>query len=479
MPGLDRLLGGGIPRRQSLVVTGTPGSGKTILCSQIAFRRAMDGNSVVFATVTSEPQDKIVESQTSFRFFDSKQVGDKIFFVSAYPSLRKGAKETRDMLFRTVRDRQAKLLVIDGLRSIRDLWQDEAMLREFLYELNVGMAAADCMSIYSTEYPIARLIELPEATTVDGIISMSTKQVGSRRYRRLEVVKLRGRANLPGEHAMQIGAGGVSIWPRLESITERQPVITDAPRKSFGLRELDDLLGGGLPAASTTLVAGSTGIGKTMLGTYFLDSGARDGDPGCILSFFEPAESLAARAERIGVPLRRAIADKKIHVVYQPPLEWEVDHCIDELLQRIDEHGIRRLVVDGITGLEKATVEPERVESLLTALVIRLSALGVTTIFTKEVSKLAGPEIDFSDTPIAVTLENFMLLRHVELGGKLHRVVSILKMRDSDYDPDLREFTIAPSGIRVLAPIRSAEGLLTGLARPIGASVAAGRNETP
>jgi circadian clock protein KaiC len=477
IPGLDRLLGGGIPRRHALVVTGPPGSGKTILASQIAFTKAAEGTSVVFATITSEPQDKIVEAQRSFRFFDSKLIGEKLFFVSAYPWLKKGAKDTRDMLFKIVRERQANLLVIDGLRSIRDLWQDEAMLREFLYELSAGMATADCVTLYVTEYALARLMELPEATTVDGIISVSTAAVGSRRLRRLEVVKLRGRANLPGEHAMTIDSNGIAISPRLESITEPQPIRSEAPRMTFGLPELDKLLGGGLPSDSTTLVAGSTGIGKTLLGTYFV-AAARDGQPGLIQSFFEPAESLVARAERIGIPVQRAIDDKIVQVEYRPPLEWEADRWLDDVLRQIRTHGIRRLLIDGITGLQSTIADPGRVESLLTALVIQLRGQGVTTIFTKEVSKLAGPEIDFSDTPISVAIENFIFMRHVELRGKLHRVISVLKMRDSAYDPDVREFTIAEEGLRVLEPIRSAEGLLTGLARPLGATVAAGRSES-
>jgi circadian clock protein KaiC len=108
----------------------------------------------------------------------------------------------------------------------------------------------------------------------------------------------------------------------------------------------------------------------------------------------------------------------------------------------------------------------------LSALMIQLRELGVTTIFIKEVPKITGPELDFSDTPISVTAENMVFLRHIELDGRLRRILSVLKMRESGYDPHVHEFEISPRGLRVLGPIPGVEGLLTGTVRPRGASAA-------
>ena len=157
---------------------------------------------------------------------------------------------------------------------------------------------------------------------------------------------------------------------------------------------------------------------------------------------------------------------------YHPPLEWEADTVVASILERVRDHKVQRLVVDSVVGLEQTIVDKERAASFLNALVVALRGLDVTTLMTKEVSKLAGPELDFSDTPITVAIENFLFLRFVELRGRLHRILSVLKMRDSTYDGDVREFTIAQSGFTVLAPVSSAEGLLTGMARAVGTSVA-------
>ena len=468
----DRLLGGGIPRRQTLIVTGNPGCGKTILCSQVSFLAAARGLPVVLATVTSEPHDKLMEALAGFSFFQRELLGEKVFLVSAYASLKKGAKEARDVLLHTVRERGAKLLFIDGLRSIRDLWQDEAMLREFLYELGIGLAAMDCVGIFTTEYPLDKLMTLPEATTVDGIVSLAVNSQGVRRLRRIEVVKLRGRPHLQGEHLLQICPEGVEIIPRLEThVPSDKDFVPSRARASFGLPEFDRLMGGGLPLQSTTMLAGSMGIGKTLLAAHFAAEGARHGEKTLFVSFYEPPAALFARAQRIGLDVQADLSSGALTMLHQPPTEAEADVLVDRILREVKRQGIKRLVIDGLTDLELSISEPERRRTFLGAFSTHLRVMGVTSLFTKEVPKIAGTELDFSDTPIAVLGENLMLLRYVELRGRIHRVMSILKMRDSKYDGDLREFEINDAGIRVLAPIRSAAGLLTGQARPIGASI--------
>ncbi|GHG72211.1 ATPase domain-containing protein [Comamonas sp. JC664] len=474
IPSFDTLLGGGIPRRQSLIVAGDPGSGKTVLCSQLAFLAAAKGLPVVMATVTSEPHDKLVGELANFSFFKEELLGDRLFVMSAYSSLKQGARETRDLIVQTVRKRGAKLLFIDGLRAIRDLWQDEARLREFLYELGIGLAAADCIGLFTTEYPLEKLLTLPEATTVDGIVSLSVAKQGARRMRRVEVVKLRGRPHIAGTHLMRIDGEGVSFIPRMESLAPPgEDSHSPSTRASFGLPELDTLMGGGLPRTSATLLAGSMGIGKTLLAAHFAVGGARHGEPALFVSFHDSVAALAARARRIQLDVERFVADGTVTYLFIPPVEQEADLVMDRVLQEILRRGVKRLVLDGLTMLEQSITDPERRTLFLAALAERLRRLGVTTLYTREVSKVAGTELDFSDAPVSTLGENLLLLRYVELRGRIHRILSVLKMRDSAYDNDLREFQIADSGVKVLSTLRAAEGLLTGQARPLGTTIGA------
>ncbi|NMO17937.1 AAA family ATPase [Pyxidicoccus fallax] len=472
IPSFDTLLGGGIPRRQSVIVTGDPGCGKTVLCSQVAFLAAARGLPVVLATVTSEPHDKLVSELSGFSFFQRELLDEKLFVISAYSTLKQGPRETRDLLLQTVRKQGAKLLFIDGLRAIRDLWQDEAKLREFLYELGISLAAADCVGLFTTEYPLEKLLALPEATTVDGIVSLSVNRRASRRLRRVEVVKLRGRPHLSGEHLMHIGSDGVRFLPRLEAqeiqVEDREP---PEGRASFGLKELDVLMEGGLPLHSATMLAGSMGIGKTLLAAHFAVEGARHSEPALFVSYFDSQAALNARARRIGLDVEHHVRRGLLTYLHMLPVEVEADLVVDRVLEEVRRQGAKRVVIDGLTALELSIEDPERRRIFLAALALRLRQAGVTSLFTREVPKVAGTELDFSDAPIAILGENLLLLRYVELRGRIHRILSVLKMRDSKYDNELREFEIADTGMRVLAPVRSAEGLLTGQARPLGTSI--------
>jgi circadian clock protein KaiC len=465
---LDLLLGGGIPQRQAMVVTGDPGTGKTILCSQVAFAHAARGENVLLATVASESQDKLLDELRGFSFFDPERVGKELFLVSAYPALQRGPKEAKDLLLRTMTERKAKLLFVDGLRSVRDLWQSEGKLRDFFYELNVGLAQRDAIGLFTTEYPLHRLLEYPEATTVDGIVAVSAVRYGGRLVRRIQVAKLRGRAHLTSEHLMHITQDGICIVPRLEETTHANVAFAPtSERASFGLPELDRMLHGGIPSMSTTLVAGSTGVGKTLLSAHFLAEGARRGEPGLLVTYSEPVGRLVTRAEGISLSLRPLVEAGKMFIEYTPPIHLEGDDLITQILDRVAERGIKRLVIDGIGEVEESILDRSRVRGLLASLIIRLRDMGTTTLFVKEVPKIAGPDVDFSDTPISVTAENLLFFRHIELRGRIHRILSILKMRESDYDPYVREFAVTKDGIRVMDPVESAEGLLTGVARPL------------
>jgi circadian clock protein KaiC len=469
IPSLDALMGGGIRPRQSILVTGEPGCGKTVLCSQVAFTLAARGTSVVFATITSESHDKLVDSLSGFSFCDKARIGEELFFLSAYAWLKEGSKEARELLLGAVRERRAKLLVIDGLRSIRDLWQDEAKLREFLYELVVGLATADCLGVFTTEYPLPRLLQLPEATTVDGILSLSVQDVGNSQVRRAQVAKLRGQPHLSGKHVMRINGEGISLFPRMETqVGPRVSLKPSSTRATFGIPELDKLLGGGLPGESATLIAGSSGIGKTMLALHFAISGAANGEPVLYFSLAETPDALSSRARRLGLDLETWVKRGQLRLEYHAPLEVEADELVLHLFETLHRMKARRLVVDAIDELERTLTERDRLSQFLTALTVRLRTEGVSSVFIKKISKVTGPELDFSNTPISTVTENLLLLRFVELRGQMHRLLSILNVRDSAFDRELREFEITEEGFRVMDAYHSVAGLLTGQAYPLG-----------
>jgi circadian clock protein KaiC len=305
-------------------------------------------------------------------------------------------------------------------------------------------------------------------TVCDVILALRRSWRGSRHRRLLEVVKARGSRLLDGIHPFAIDQNGVSVFPRFETVV---PTVQQAwaPRlAALGVPELDALLGGGLSAGTTTLVAGGPGVGKTTLGLHFIAEGIRAGEPGLLLGFMESAAQLREKARMFNINLGGAEAAGQLRLLVLPGYDLEADYIATLLREDVEGRGVRRLVVDSTKELERAVDSAERVPDFIAALVSYLRGQDVTTYLTLDIPRIVGTDLDFAGTPLSVMAENLILLRQVEYRGALHRVCSVLKMRFSNHDRALYEYTtVAGEGIRILGPAPLGEGLLTGIARPL------------
>src|SRR5262245_17761040 len=297
LPALDLVLGGGLHPRQTLLVCGQSGTGKTALAAQVAFAGAAAGRPVVFATA-GEPHGKLIDGLQGFAFFQKERLGRDFYVVSAQPWLKKGVKELREVLVLSVRERKAKLLVLDGLAALRESWKDESQVRELVNELGAGLAQAECAAILTSAEPLSTALSHPEAAAADAVIALSAAMHEGRRARRLEVAKLSGRSGLEGEHAMGIDASGVRLWPRVESLRLPPAPPPATERATIGVAELDKLLGGGLPAGRPAVVLGAPGTGKSALAAHY----AAAGPDRCVyLALREQPESVRERAAAFGL----------------------------------------------------------------------------------------------------------------------------------------------------------------------------------
>jgi circadian clock protein KaiC len=427
---LDRILGGGIPARQILLVAGHPGSGKTILAGQIAFASAARGDPVVLATAASEPHSKLIESLHGFGFFQRELLGREIVLLSVYPWLRKGVRETREMLLSSVRERRARVLVVDGLRSLQDAWRDESTLREFLAEVGVGLASSDCTGVLTLECAPDRILETAEAATVDGVIALHSIRSAMRRLRRIEVVKVRGRQHLPGEHVARLDESGFRIAVRLDALEPpEQPAVRREGRAAFGVAGLDAWLGGGLPGGGATLIAGDAGGGKTLLGAAFARAGAAGGERTLMVSLEEDKESLLSRARPVGLDLSPGDA---LSLWSPAPVALEPDEIAHQLLQRAAALNARRVVVDGVDMLEIQFHQ---------ALVRQIRGEGRDVLFT---SHLAAA----SASPLWRAVDNLLELRIERRDGQVQRELWAVKVRAGNSPREPWRFNIlARTGI--------------------------------
>jgi circadian clock protein KaiC len=152
-------------------------------------------------------------------------------------------------------------------------------------------------------------------------------------------------------------------------------------------------------------------------------------------------------------------------MIWRPPLELAPDEWAWQLLAAVDEHRPRRLVIDAFSDLLPLFAVPERQSRYTPALANILRDRGVTTLFLFEIDAFVGPALSVPVQNLSATMDNGLLLRTVELASSVRRLVSILKERQTGFDPTIRELLIGAQGITVGDPFE-ATALLTGAAVP-------------
>lgn len=481
IPRLDYILKGGLFIGGTYAVMGPPGSGKTILANHIAYVHAGGGGHVVYVTLLVESHTKMLAHMSTLEFYRPELVPEHVFYVSGYTALRdNGLDGLLALVRRTVREHNASMLVIDGIESAYQVSPDIQAFREWVHELQGLAQLTECTSLMLTNL---RDRDHVENGLVDGLFQLTDELVGPRALRQLTVHKFRGSDYLRGKHEVEITAGGMVIHPRTEIQFDKpaQAATEERVRMAFGIAELDKMLGGGMPSGSATALLGAPGTGKTMLGLSFLLAGAQQGQKGYYFGFYEPPPRLIEKVARVGLDLKPWIDRGMIQLVWQPPLEHMMDSLAEQLLEQLreGEDHRRRLFIDGVEGFRAAAVYPDRIPRFLSALTNQLRTLDVTTLFAEELD-LFSPSIDMPNPELANVVESVILLRYVELRSQLHRLISIMKMRESAYDTSIREFQITDRGISVDASFTAAEEILTGIAksRPSGEQDASKRGAT-
>ncbi|MBF5044468.1 circadian clock protein KaiC [Aggregicoccus sp. 17bor-14] len=468
---LDFILKGGLIRTASYVILGPPGTGKTVLGNQICFNHVMRGGRALYVTLLSESHARMLSNIRSMSFFDEEVIPGQLRYLSGYDVLeREGLEGLLAFVRDAARKHRATLLVVDGLDAAGEFAPTTLAFKKYLHEQQAFTSLLGCTTLMLT--PRGAAEAHAANTSVDGILELSLQNVGPRGVRELTVHKFRGSDCLLGRHEVEISRDGVVIHPRTEVqfADPHERAREDRIRMAFGIKRLDEALHGGVLSGSATTLLGAPGTGKTLLGLKFLEEGSRAGEPGVYFGFFETPPRLVEKGEAVGIHLARAVKSKLLEIQWQPPLENNLDSLAERLLERIRERDVGkqrlRLFVDGISGFRSATVYPDRLGRFLSALTHQLRILDVTTVFSEE-TPLFRPDIEMPNQELGGAVENVILLRNVELQSELHRLVSIMKVRESAYDSAIREFRISQKGIEVDGPFPAAEGILSGQARSL------------
>ena len=465
VPGLDDVLGGGLPEFSFNVLAGPPGCGKTTLAHQLMFALATPQRPAIYFTVLGEPLLKMLRYQQQFDFFDDAAINRSIRFVSLNDDmLAGGLKQVLRRIMAEVETHSPGLMFVDSFRSVMLASMPEGKrtifnLQDFVQQLGMLMTSWQATTFLIGEYsnePNA----YPVFTVADGLIWLRQSVQRNSMVRKMEIMKMRGQPTLPGLHTFRIDGAGVRVFaptPVFAKAPTAAAVTGTMERLRMGVPQLDDMLGGGLPRGYSLLVAGPSGSGKSILAAAFLAEGARCGETGVIAAF----EQLPNQRH---TPILFELIDSgRVGLVNNRAPDLSIDEILLLLLQEIRRLKATRVVIDSLSGFELALAPDFRPDfrENLSRVIAAMAVEKVTVLMTSELED-RYTDLRFSPYGTAFMTDAIIVQRYIEVDSRLLRMMAVVKLRASAHSDELRLFNINDDGIQIGGMLTDQEGLLGG-----------------
>ncbi|MGI4879754.1 MAG: ATPase domain-containing protein [Janthinobacterium lividum] len=473
--GLDNVLRGGLERRRTFLLEGSPGTGKTTVALQFLITGARAGERCLYVTL-SETEDELRSSAASH---DMSLTGIDIYELTPPEDLLGEDQqqsllyssdlelgETTTRIFKAFERLKPDRVVLDSLSEIRLLAQSSLRYRRQILAMKHFFARsgatvlmlddlttdADDKTVHSVAHGVIRLDEM-------------APEYGAER-RRLRIIKYRGRRFRGGFHDFAIVAEGVQVFARLVSAEhkggfEPEVLATDSPR-------LNALLGGGVDRGSSVLVLGPAGTGKTLLALTFVKTAVDRGERAAMFVFDEELPLLIARAKGLGIDLQSLVSSGNLVLEQVDAAELTPGEFSERVRVCVETHGARTVVIDSLNGYQAAMSGEGMLVLHIHELLQYLNRQGATTFLTIAQHGLIGD----MRSPVDLTYiaDTVVLLRYFEAHGRVRRAISVIKKRAGVHEDTIREYQIGRGGISLGEPLAGFQGILRGVPELVGAS---------
>jgi len=340
--------------------------------------------------------------------------------------------------------RRPRLVFIDSFKALSELVTTAQDRRTISYDLANVLSSYRCTSFLIGEYSQQMMTELPVFAIADVILQLIKHSTNVREQRFLRVEKLRGSNSVPGLHAFSIKQEGVEVYPRLLTPPVATLYSARVERVNTAIPGLDEMIAEGVWRGSTTLVAGPTGSGKTIIGLHFICEGVLRGDPGLYVGFQENPTQLGHIMAGLGWQPEK-LMNEGFELMYRSPVEMQLDEVSSELFKRVHEGKIKRVVIDALGDLERSSVDRQRFSDFIYALTQWFAVENVTCMMNYELTNLFEVH-GISDQEVSNMSDNILLLRFKE-GVTMERTLRIIKTRGSAHDNREHRLEITSKGI--------------------------------
>jgi circadian clock protein KaiC len=466
VPGLDAILGGGLPRERIYLVEGDPGAGKTTLAMQFLLEGVRNGERVLYITL-SETEEEIRAIAGSHGWALD---GVSLFELSAleqqmqlesentifHPSEVELTETTRALL-RHVETIAPSRVVFDSLSELRLLAQSALRYRREVLNLKQYFtrtrATVLLLDDRTSEHGDMQLQSL--AHGVFSLQQMAPEYGGDRR--RLRIAKLRGLRFVGGNHDIVIKTGGVEVFPRLVAADHHAAFVRN--QLSSGLAGLDAMLGGGLDRGTSTLMMGPAGTGKSAVSQQYAIAAARRGEKVAIFAFDELRGIAIARADALGMGMSEHVDSGAIVVQQIDPAEMSPGELMQRARDLVERQGVTFVVFDSLNGYLYSMPEERYLYIQMHELLSYLGQRGATTILVMAQQGLVGAVT--SPVDVSYLADTVVLLRYFEAQGRVRKAISVIKKRSGPHEDTIRELSMGRTGLVVGAPLADFQGVLT------------------
>ena len=437
--GLDEILFGGFPRGNTILVSGAAGTGKTTLGVEFVYRGARQFHEPGMIVLFEVAPDKLVRDAALFGWDLRELERDgrlKIVFTTRQV-FQQELLQADSVLLAEAAEFGARRLFVDGLVPLPEPNGGDS--RDAFHLLAEGLHRENLTAMLALEstFADAEAMRAPEEFVADTILRLSIEPVQRAVLRSIEVVKSRGHEYALGRHSFRIVNGqGLEVYRRVQAPRSLQregsasAAFDTTSRVATGIPGLDELVNGGYFVASTTLVVGISGAGKSVMALQFIAEGARRGERSLMITLDEPPGQVLRNAQSIGIDLQSLIDRRLAHLWYEPPQEFEIDRHFAQIEAIVEDFKPQRVVIDSLSTYGSSLGATERsFRDFFHAIVALMKEHQVTAVYNHENPEMLGMSSMMGEFKVSSLVDNIILMNWVELGDTFRHALTVAKMR--------------------------------------------------